>query len=296
MLTVLIPTYHYNALPLVEAIYKQCKAVGIPFEIIVQDDASHSTFNAENKKINSLENCHFSSNTENLGRGRNINTMVLKAKNDYILLLDCDTMPTHTSFIQNYSNEIKKGTTVVFGGIVYHDEKPKQENLLRWVYGKSRESLSVVQRSKNSYFSTLTSNLLVKKSIFQSNPFNENIVNYGYEDVVWAKQLKEKKIKITHIDNPTYHLNLETSELFLKKIHQSLDNLNLISNLGLLLPSDNRILKTYKTIHNLHLSGLISFFYTIFHKKIEANLFSNHPSLFLLDIYKLGYFCKIQSK
>jgi glycosyltransferase involved in cell wall biosynthesis len=105
MLTVLIPTFHYNALPLVEAIYKQCMAVGIPFEIICQDDASKSELNIENEKINSLDYCHFSSNTENLGRGRNINTMVLKAKNDYILLLDCDTMPTHTNFIQNYSNK-----------------------------------------------------------------------------------------------------------------------------------------------------------------------------------------------
>lgn len=296
MLSILIPTYHYNALPLVEAIYKQCISVGISFEIICQDDASHSPLNTENQKINSLENCHFTSNTENLGRGRNINAMVSKAKYDYVLLMDCDTLPKKNTFIQYYVNKIISDRKVVFGGIVYYNEKPKQENLLRWVYGKSRESLSVVERSKNPYFSTLTSNLLIKKSVFQSNPFNENITNYGYEDVVWTKHLKEKSIRITHINNPTFHLNLETSELFLKKVHQSLENLLLISNLGLLSSSDNRILATYEKVSKLGLKGFFSFIYTKFHQKFEANLFSNHPNLFLLDIYKLSYYCKLQAK
>jgi len=296
MLSIVIPTYHYNALPLVEALYKQCKEVGIPFEIICQDDASNSELNAENQKINLLENCHFTSNTENLGRGRNINDMVSKAKYDYILLMDCDTMPKNNHFIQKYIDEVKKEATVVFGGIIYQNEKPKQENLLRWVYGNSRESLSVEQREENPYFSILTSNLLVKKSVFQSNPFDANITKYGYEDVVWAKQLKEKSIRITHINNPTFHLNLETSEQFLKKIHQSLENLLLISNLGLLTPSDNRILTTYERVSKLGLKNIFSFMYTKFQQNIEANLLSNHPSLFLLDIYKLSYFCKLQSK
>jgi len=296
MLSVLIPTYHYNALPLVEAIYKQCISIGITFEIICQDDASLSELKTENQKINSLNNCHFTSNNENLGRGRNINAMVSKAKYDYILLMDCDTLPTKVNFIQKYINEIKKEATVVFGGIVYHDEKPNQENLLRWIYGRSRESLAVEQRIKNPYFSILTSNLLVKKSIFQTNPFDENITNYGYEDLVWAKHLKEKSLAITHIKNPTFHLNLETSEIFLKKIHQSIENLLLISNLGLLTPSDNRILGTFEKVSKLGMKGFFSFIYAKFNKTFQANLFSNHPSLFLLDIYKLSYFCFLNKK
>ncbi|WP_293872554.1 glycosyltransferase [Flavobacterium sp.] len=296
MLTVLIPTFHYNAVHLVKAIQEQCLRAGIIFEIICQDDASKSELNTKNEKINSLANCHFYTNIKNLGRGRNINSLVLKAKYDYVLLLDCDTLPTKDTFIQKYLDEIKKEKAVVFGGIVYHSEKPKQKNSLRWVYGQKREALSVALRKENPYFSTLTSNILFKKKVFLSNPFNENIKNYGYEDVVWVKKLKEKSIIITHIENPTFHLNLETSEIFIEKIHQSLKNLLLISNLGLITATDNRILRTYVRISNIGLAAFFSFIFATFHKKIKANLVSNHPYLFLLDVYKLCYYCKINSK
>ena len=296
MLTVLIPTFHYNALPLVEAIHEQCMQAGILFQIIVQDDASNSVLNIENNKINTLPHSVFYTNSENLGRGRNINAMASKAIYDYLLLLDCDTLPTSDTFIANYINEIKKETPVVFGGIVYQKDKPIQENLLRWVYGQDREALTVEQRKDNPYFSTLTSNILFQKALFLSNRFDENITNYGYEDVVWVKHLKEKSIPVTHIDNPTYHLNMETSAIFLKKIHESLENLQLISKLGLITTDDNRILRTYKSVSKLGGAGIFSFIYQKFSKKIEANLVSNYPSLFLLDIYKLSYFCKINSK
>ena len=296
MLSVLIPTYNYNAFPLVKEIQKQCIEAGIIFEILCQDDASNSKLNVVNTKISALENCAFFENQINLGRGRNINSLAKKAKYNYLLLMDCDTQPAEDSFIKNYINEIKKENLVVFGGIVYQKENPKQAELLRWVYGRNREALPVEQRRKNPYFSTLTSNILIEKVVFLSNLFDENITNYGYEDLVWVKKIKEKSIAIKHIDNPTHHLNLETAEIFLKKIHQSLENLRLISNMGLITTSDNRILKTYERISKIGLPIFITFIYTKFHKKIETNLVYNHPNLFLLDMYKLGYFCKINSK
>ena len=296
MLTVLIPSYNYNALPLVEAIQKLCLQEEIIFEIICQDDASNSELNTENEKINALPNCYFYCNKKNLGRGRNINSMVLKAKNDYVLLMDCDTLPAKNNFIKNYISQIKERNIVVFGGIVYQTEKPKQENLLRWVYGQKREAQTVEHRKKNPYFSTLTSNILFKRVVFDYFKFNEKITNYGYEDVVWVKKLEEKVITITHIDNPAFHLNLETSELFIKKIQESLQNLRMISNLGLITIADNRILKMHKLVSNFGVRGFFSFIYSTFHKTIETNLLSNHPSLMLLDLYKLCYFCKINSK
>ena len=254
-------------MPLVKVIQEQCVKAGIVFEIICQDDASNSELNTENEKINSIANCHFYSNSKNLGRGININSLVSKAKYNYVLLLDCVTLPTENIFIEKYLDAIKKEEAVVFGGIVYQAEKPKQKNLLRWVYGHNREALSVAVRKENPYFSTLTSNVLFKKEVFLSNPFNKNITNYGYEDVVWVKKLKEKSIIITHIENPTFHLNLETSEIFIEKIQQSLKNLQLISNLGLITASDNRILRTYERISNIGLASFFSFIFTHFTKK-----------------------------
>jgi glycosyltransferase involved in cell wall biosynthesis len=72
MLSILIPVYNYSVYPLVSELQKQCLESNIQFEILCQDDASN-LFKIENEKINSLENCNFSVNNLNVGRGKNIN-------------------------------------------------------------------------------------------------------------------------------------------------------------------------------------------------------------------------------
>ena len=56
MLSILIPTYNYNVVPLVLDLHKQCLECEINFEILVFDDGS-KLFTIENHKINSLKNC-----------------------------------------------------------------------------------------------------------------------------------------------------------------------------------------------------------------------------------------------
>ena len=133
------------------------------------------------------------------------------------LIMDCDTFPTENDFIQKYISQINETEKVVFGGIEYQKERPANDQLLRWTYGNARESLSVEKRNINPNGSALTSNLLICKDVFVSNPFDELITKYGYEDLVFLFHLKKKGIIVKHIDNPTYHLGLETSLQFLDK-------------------------------------------------------------------------------
>ena len=65
MLSVLIPTYNYNCFSLVLELKKQADGLNFDYEIIVQDDCS-SLYIEENSKINSLQNCSFEINSENL--------------------------------------------------------------------------------------------------------------------------------------------------------------------------------------------------------------------------------------
>jgi glycosyltransferase involved in cell wall biosynthesis len=67
MLSILIPIYNYNAYPLVKELHSQCLEATIDFEILCQDDFS---VNIQQKEINTLENCRFSRNETNLGRGK----------------------------------------------------------------------------------------------------------------------------------------------------------------------------------------------------------------------------------
>ena len=292
MLSILIPTYNYNVVPLVLELHKQCLESKIDFEILCQDDASNSKLNEENEIINSLENCSFFVNSNNLGRGKNINSLAKKTKHDYLLILDCDTFPTQNNFIKNYistTNNIEN--LVVFGGIQYKKEKPENEKLLRWIYGNARESLSVEKRNTNPNGNALTSNILIKKNIFILNKFDKSITKYGYEDLVFLSDLEKKEIFVTHIENTTYHLGLETSQQFLEKTKIALENLKIISKSRSFNVSDSKLLGFYVLLKRLYLSTFISFIFKKTERIIERNLLSKKPSLLLFDFYKLGCYC-----
>ena len=165
---------------------------------------------------------------------------------------------------------------------------------MRWIYGNSRESLSVEKRNNNPNENALTSNLLIEKEVFLSNPFDKSITNYGYEDLVFLSELKEKRVLVAHIDNPTFHLGLETSQEFLGKTKIALDNLKSIAKTNPRASSESKILKTYIVLKRLYLASLISFIFKKNKRNIERNLLSQKPSLLLFDLYKLGYYCTIK--
>ena len=294
MLSILIPTYNYNVVPLVLELQKQCLECEITFEILVFDDSSKLFFD-ENQQINSLENCRFSKNNSNLGRGKNINFLSESAGFDWLLIMDCDTFPTQNNYIQKYISKINENEKVIFGGIQYKKEQPKKNQLLRWIYGNSRESLSVEKRNSNPNENALTSNLLIEKEVFLSNPFDKSITNYGYEDLVFLSELKEKGVLVTHIDNPTFHLGLETSQEFLEKTRISLTNLKSIAETNPRASSESKILKIYNILNKINLASLISYLFKITERKIAQNLLSQKPSLLLFDLYKLGFYCSIKS-
>ncbi len=295
MLSILIPTFNYNVFPLVSELLKQCLECEIDFEILCQDDAS-DLFLIENQKVNNLENCNFSRNTSNLGRGKNINRLAQKAKFEGLLIMDCDTFPTQNNYIQNYISTIEKNNKVIFGGIKYKKEKPNDDQLLRWIYGQARESLSVEKRTTNPNGNALTSNILIQKKVFITNPFDESITQYGYEDLVFLSDLKKKGVVVQHIDNPTFHLGLETSKQFLEKTKNALENLKSIAKNSNFNIHESKLLSVSNVLNSLYLTSIISFFFKKTETTIERNLLSQKPSLLLFDWYKLGYYCSLKNE
>jgi glycosyltransferase involved in cell wall biosynthesis len=293
MLSILIPTYNYNAYPLVLELHKQCLDCGIEFEMIVVDDCSNG-FLFENEKINTLTNCSFEILSKNLGRSGIRNLLAKKAEFDYLLFLDADTFPTSNKFIINYLKQISTAEKVVFGGIQYQKKRPEKELLLRWIYGNKRESLSLKFRNEKPYSRALVSNLLIQKNIALQYPFDSEITNYGYEDLCFLSVLETKKIKVSHIDNPTFHLNLETSVVFLEKTKIALNNLVFITHSEKFSNIESKINSAHLVLQKLKFVTITAF---IFHKTesiLVSNLLSKKPSLFLFDIYKLGYYCSIK--
>lgn len=295
MLSILIPVYNYAVFPLVLEVHKQCIAAGIPFEIHCQDDCS-SSFIEENRIVEQLSYCSFSQNKVNLGRANNRNSLIQKAQFDWLLLLDCDTFPRDSFFIKNYLSFIQKPVApLIFGGIMYHPKKPHTPQLLRWVYGQKREALSCEFRNKKPNSRALTSNLVIRKEIALRHPFPESVSDYGYEDLSFLSNLGQQNITVFHIDNPTFHLNLETSAQFLAKTEIALKNLSLLIQTKTIKPNESKIIAIFLWVKKLHLIQFIAWMFQQTKTITTKNLLSDNPSLLLFDWYKLGYLCLLQT-
>lgn len=295
MLSILIPTYNYNVYPLVTELKNQADVLGIAYEILVQDDGS-SLYLEENRKINDLANCSFHENKENLGRSKTRNSLSNQSKYNWLLFLDSDTFPKNSDFIQNYIQNISSNTGVIYGGIEYQNEKPEKNRILRWVYGKEREALSVNNRNKNKYLSFLTLNFLINKNVFKSVKFNENIPNLRHEDTLFSYDLFKNNIPIDHLKNIVIHHGLDENIVFLKKSKESIEGLLFLLNNNLIDSNYIKLSKYGKIITNLHLTFLLVFFLKVFRAKIERNLLSEKPNLFLFDVFRLCYFCLLYKK
>lgn len=298
MISILIPSYNYNSLPLVQELHSQALLENIDFEIIVQDDASpvnnHTQINSE---INHLSYCRFERNETTLGRGQNRNSLVSKASYPWLLFLDCDMFPQYKNFIQNYIRNLENNSVqAVYGGIVYDKQKPSSNEMLRWVYGKQREEIPLHRRIKHPFKHSLMSNFLVKKEIIEKFQFDKNLFQYGYEDIVLIQDLQQNNISIIQIENAAFHLQLENSEVFLEKTKQSLGNLKLLIDRNVFTDDNTSLIKTYRLISKMGLRSAVAFVFKKCEGVLNRNLLSERPSLTLFLLYKLGYFCQLNSR
>ncbi len=296
MISILIPTYNYNVYKLVDTLHSQCEAAAIVYEILVVDDASTDKKTIEeNSKINNLSNCNFHVLTQNIGRSKIRNLLAEKSKNNFLLFLDADTLPSNSSFIKNYIEVISEDSSVIFGGINY-PENISDNFSLRHKYGSERESLALAERLKNPYRSFITMGFVIKKEVFEKIKFNETLAGYGYEDSVFAYQLQKNNIPLLHIDNAVTHLNLETNDVFIQKSELALQNLLRFYQSKAIDEATVKILKVYVKLKKLHLLFLVKAFFKLFKNAIVNNLKSTKPSLFLFDLYRLGYLSSLKPK
>lgn len=292
MLSILIPTYNYNAFPLAETIEKQALKSGLVFELICIDDGSFSALNIKNQEINTLTNCKFIENIKNIGSYATRKLLAQKAQYNWLLFLDADVTPKHSNFLENYIGVIKKNVKVVFGGFAYYDTKPMDTKILRYTFGKHREQISATKRNKNSYKVIISANFLILKQIFlKINQENENNV-YGL-DYLFGSLLKSNKIEVTHIDNEVYHLGIDDSILYLKKAKQAVETIYFLYSSDRLESNSISLVKAFKLLNFFGLTNLFGQFMLKFNSKITNNLLGRKPCLFLLDLYKLGCFCRI---
>jgi hypothetical protein len=153
-----------------------------------------------------------------------------------------------------------------------------------------RENLPVEVRKRSPYLDFQTNNFIVRKTVLQSHPFDETISQYGYEDLIFAKDLYKSKIKIEHIDNPVFNNDVEPNAVFLRKADQSAKSLAHLINTDRDIQRSSKI-KLARAYFLLKKTGgvfLYDFFYKLLKPLIVRKLIRGNASLKILDLYKLG--------
>ncbi|MEM9686522.1 MAG: glycosyltransferase [Bacteroidota bacterium] len=295
MLSVLIPIYNYNAFPLVKEVHKQCLDCTITFEIICFDDGSGS-YMEENQQILELSFCHIERLPNNVGRRKIRSKLARAATFDWLLFLDADVFPVKSDFMEQYVNAIGDDTDVIYGGLAYTTEEPPVDYVLRWQYGRQREAIGIEKRQKRWYETVLFSNILLKKNVFSAIEGSEYPLGYGYEDLVFGTALRNMKARVEHVQNEVYHLHTDTSEAFIEKTERSLHSLKFLVEHAIVAKDATRLLQTYYYLKNIKMERLIRWCFRKLKGRFRQNLLSGTPSLFIFDIYKLGYFCTIDLK
>jgi glycosyltransferase involved in cell wall biosynthesis len=293
MLSILIPTYNYSILQLVQNIHQQCMASTIVFEIICLDDHSTTDFLNENQKINELAHCFYYKNETNLGRTRTRQILAEKAKFNWVLFLDADVIPETENFIKNYISSINEMNAVIFGGYKYEKNQPEPSKILRYKYGKEREEQSAEFRSKKPYQFVFSGNMLINKNLFLDLNYTEMEKFYGM-DIYFAYQLFSKKIPVLHLDNAIFHFGLESNDVFFEKSLKSVESRKHFLENKVEIEQLNPLLAHYKIIKKYQLTPLVKFAFNYSEKILKRNILGKNPSLFYFDLYRLGYICSIK--
>ncbi len=299
MLSILIPVYNFNIVPLVNALHKQATQAAIPFEIILLDDCSSELLRDQNQDVSNLPFVRFYELDKNIGRASIRNRLAEMAVYDSLLFMDCDSEVPSDRYIDRYLPYCGK-ELVVCGGRMYRPDPPEEhEFLLRWLYGIRKEQKPDTIRKKNPYRSFMTNNFLISKAIMLQIQFDESIVQYGHEDTLFGLELKKREVPLVHIQNPLVHIGLEISWEFIRKTSEGIENLVMLLQKGKILRNDIediRLLKTYEFMGKFHLVNFYLFFYEFISNTVMKNMLGPNPTIFAFDLYKLSVFSNLIKK
>ena len=290
-LSILMPAYNNTCVLLVKKLAAQCSDLeGLRFEIIVADDGSSNyTTLSLNREINQIDNCRYIERGFNAGRAAIRNFLAKNAKYSNILFLDSDVKIDRDDFVLNYM--CAGCTGVVYGGI-HNDREAYDANNLRCVYECAFELKNDSKtRNLNPYQSFRTTNFMVLRNVMLKFPFDEGFKEYGYEDVLFGKTLKENGISLKHIDNPVVIDDYDTNEQFIDKTEQALRTLNKFRHE---LEGYSGILPVYKCVNRMLLKHPLRWIFKGYGSKLRKRLCEKKPSLMLYNIYRMMYYVSLK--
>ena len=285
-LSILIPTFNDPCSTLVHNLHQQAEALGMTYEILVADDGStQEKVLEENRSINALPHCQLIERGVNAGRASIRNFLAQQARYAWLLFIDSDMVVCRNDYLRKYAS--CEETPIVDGGVVIGACKPGN---LRSLYEKAAESKHTPEeRQLSPYRDFHTANFMIKRTLMLEQPFDERFKSYGYEDVLFGKAMELGAVPILHIDNPMSFEIFEDNEYFVSKTEEGLRTLY---EFRTELQGYSRLLDRIQNLPHTP----IRWWHKSFGAIERKHLTSRHPSLWVFNLYKIGYFLSIASR
>ena len=222
-LSILVPYYHDDPVPLMQALAAQC-GKRRDVEVLIYDDGTNDA-DLNCKAIAAVKNTEAPIGLyiaeENRGRSFARNTLFELAKAPWVLFLDADMRPEKDSFIEDYVQLISEmDCDVIFGGFKVLKQSDDPDRELHRALSEVSDCLTLEERQAAGPQFVCSSNLAVKKSVLKAEPFDPEFSGWGWEDSEWAARVF-KKFSLIHADIPAWHLGLETTDTLLKRFKTS---------------------------------------------------------------------------
>ena len=160
----------------------------------------------------------------NEGRSKGRNRLAAAARARHLLFLDSDMLPDSADFLGRWLELIDdEDPAVAFGGFSLDQTPRRREHALHRAMALKSDCLDAAQRSLAPEKHVFTSNLLVRRDVFDAEAFDEGFAGWGWEDVEWAMRVARKH-PIRHVNNTATHLGLDTAGDQARKYEQSAAN------------------------------------------------------------------------
>jgi glycosyltransferase involved in cell wall biosynthesis len=221
-LSVLIPTFRDDPSALLKALDHAQGAV----EVVVLDDGGGDDVLAERiaRRIETMRiPARFVRLSRNEGRAKGRNRLASHARGDHFLFLDSDMLPDTQDFLERWTTVAESGAPVAFGGFTLDQTPRRPEHALHRAMALKSDCTPAPERAKAPEKHVFTSNLLVRRDVFETIGFDEGFSGWGWEDVEWAMRVARAH-PILHIDNTATHLGLDPAPVMAAKYEQSAAN------------------------------------------------------------------------
>ncbi|HHL42973.1 MAG TPA: glycosyltransferase family 2 protein [Hellea balneolensis] len=225
-LSVLIPYYNDDPSALLAALHTQYDHTH-NVEILLYDDGTQDEdINTKLRQIADTvdQPTRLFFATTNTGRSAARNYLMGEARAPWVLFLDADMRPLHPDFLTRYLSEIKSGhSDIIFGGFRVADTADTPATELHRALSLQSDCLDAATREQSGPQYVCTSNLCVRKSVLDAEPFDITFKGWGWEDSEWAARAVTK-YRLKHLENAALHMGLENTETLLARFRDSADN------------------------------------------------------------------------